>query len=148
MSQASAMTTHLHIVSAEQELYSGAVRNVTVPGSQGELGIYPRHTPLLATLNPGEVRFIDSHGEEDFIYVSGGMLEVQPHVVTILADVALRGDQIDEESAKIAKRRAEETMKTAVLFTDRDRARAEMMKAVAQLQTLQDLKKKRGKPTM
>ncbi|GAB6043755.1 F0F1 ATP synthase subunit epsilon [Endothiovibrio diazotrophicus] len=147
MSQQST-TTRLHIVSAEQELFSGTVRNVSVPGSLGELGIHPRHSPLLTTLAPGEVRFTDERGEEDFIYVSGGMLEVQPEVVTILADVALRGDQIDEEAAKLAKRRAEETMKSAVLYTDRDLARAELLKAVAQLQTLRDLRKKRGRPTM
>ena len=148
MSQAPAMTTHLHIVSAEQELYSGTVRSVSVPGTEGELGIHPRHAPLLSTLSPGEVRFIDQHGEEDYVYVSGGMLEVQPHVITVLADVALRGDQIDEEAAKIAKRRAEETMKTAVLFSDRDVARLELLKALAQLRTLDDSRKKGGRPTM
>jgi F-type H+-transporting ATPase subunit epsilon len=145
MSEATVSSVHLHIVSAEKELFSDTVRMVTAPAADGEVGIYPHHAPLMTFLNPGEVKFIDMKGEEDFIYVSGGILEVQPHVVTVLADTALRGDDIDEEAALKAKRLAEETMAKSVLYSDRDKARAELLKAIAQLQTLKDLRKKRGR---
>jgi len=138
-------TIALRVVSAEAELFSGEVRHLVAPATMGEVGIHPRHAPLLTRLNPGEIRIVDQRGDEDFIYVSGGILEVQPSVVTVLADVALRGDQIDEEAALIAKRKAEETMRKAVLFSDRDLAKAELLKALAQLKTLEDLRKKRGR---
>lgn len=142
----STATTELVIVSAEGHLYSGAVRMVEVPARAGVLGILPRHAPLLADLKPGEVRLVNADGEEEFIYVSGGYLEVQPTAVTILADTAMRGEDVDEVQAREAIKRAEKVIRTARLFVDRDRAQLEVMKALAQLKVLEDSrrKKKRG----
>ena len=107
-----AMTLHVNIVSAEKLLYSGTAEVVIAPGARGELGIYPRHTPLLTTLKPGAVRIkVPNQVEEEVIYVSGGILEVQPHIVTILSDTAIRGADLDEAKALEAKRAAEEAMK-------------------------------------
>lgn len=138
-------TLTLHIVSAHEQIFSGDVRMVSVSSVSGELGILPQHTPLLTLLKPGEARLRMPDGEEEYIYVSGGMMEVQPHEVTILADTALRGEQIDEQAALEAKRRAEEAIRTSVLYSDRDRAQAELLKALAQLQTLQDVRKRRNR---
>jgi F-type H+-transporting ATPase subunit epsilon len=129
-------------------MFDGEVRSVAIPGTNGELGIHPRHTPLLTRLSPGELRIETGNGELDYLYVSGGMVEIQPHCITILADSALRADDIDEDAALLAKRRAEEVMSGAVLYSDRDQARNELLKAVAQLQTLRDVQRKRGRPTM
>lgn len=139
-------TTELVIVSAEGELYRNQVRLVEVPASAGVLGILPRHAPLLANLKPGEVRLIDAAGEEEFVYVSGGYLEVLPEVVTILADTAMRGEEVDEAAAREAIARAQKVIRTARLFIDRDRAQLEVMKAMAQLKVLEDSRrrKKRG----
>ena len=142
-SSESAPTLVLHIVSAHEQVFSGEVNMVSVTSIQGELGILPQHTPLMTLLKPGEARLKMPDGEDEFIYLSGGMLEVQPHEVTILADTALRGEQIDKQAALEAKRRAEETIRTSVLYTDRDYAQAEMMKALAQLRTLEDSRRKR-----
>ena len=98
------MTMHVNIVSAEKELFSGTAEVVVAPASQGEVGIHPRHTQMLTTLKPGEVRVTKQGGEEESIYVSGGILEVQPHVVTILSDTAVRGADLDEARALEAKR--------------------------------------------
>ncbi len=133
----------LTIVSAHQQIFSGPVRMVSARSVVGDLGILPRHTPLLTLLQPGEVRIQMPEGDEEFIYVSGGMMEVQPFAVTILADTALRSDQIDEEAAQAARRKAEETIRNSMLFSDRDKAHAELLKAVAQLQTLQDARRRR-----
>lgn len=143
MSEAPVPTFHLHIVSAHEDIFSGPVRMISVTGRSGELGILPRHTPLLTILKPGEARLQLPDGNEDYLYISGGLMEVQPTEVTILADTALRGEQIDENAATEAKRRAEETIRTSVLYTDRDRAQAELLKAIAQLKTLADVRKKR-----
>ncbi len=116
---------------------------VSVASVMGELGILPQHSPLLTLLKPGEARIQLPAGDEEYVYLSGGMMEVQPTEVTILADTALRGEQIDEAAALEAKRRAEETIRTSVLYSDRDRANAELLKALAQLKTLADERKKR-----
>ncbi len=133
----------LHIVSAHEQIFSGEVSMVSVTSINGELGILPQHTPLMTLLKPGEARLKMPNDDSEYIYLSGGMMEVQPHEVTILADTALRGEQIDEQAALEAKRRAEETIRTSVLYTDRDYAQAELIKALAQLRTLEDSRRKR-----
>lgn len=137
---------NLEIVSAEGEVYSGDARMVVVPSSVGGMGIMPRHAPLLATLKPGEVRVIKPKGDDEYLYISGGYLEVQPENVTILADTAFRGEEVDEAAALESKRRAEKIIKSARLFVDRDRAQVELLKALAQLKALEHVRrsKKRG----
>ncbi len=137
-----AMTLHLDIVSAEAEIFSGLAEMVFAPASQGEVGILPRHTPLLTTLRPGEVRVKIPDGEEQVFYVSGGILEIQPHVVTILSDTALRAHDVDEAAALEAKQRAEQAMRDRKSDFDYAQAQAELAEAVAQLQTIQRLRKK------
>ena len=127
----------LDIVSAEGNMYSGDAKMVVVPSQSGELGIMPRHAPLLAMLKPGEVTITTRAGEVEFLYVSGGYIEVQPHCVTILADTALRGEEIDEQAARESMKRAEAVVHTARLYIDRDRAQLEVMKALAQLKVLE-----------
>jgi F-type H+-transporting ATPase subunit epsilon len=137
-----AMTLHVDIVSAEQSLYSGAAEVVIAPGQRGELGIYPRHTPLLTTLKPGSVRIkVPGQAEEELVYVSGGILEVQPHVVTILSDSAIRGTDLDEAKALEAKRAAEDAMKDKAAKIDYAQAQAELAQAVAQLAAIKKLRK-------
>lgn len=137
-----AMTIHVDIVSAEAAIYSGLAEYVIVPAEMGEVGIYPRHTPLLSRLKPGSVRIkLPDKAEEDVIYVSSGMLEVQPGVVTILSDTAIRGADLDEARALEAKRQAEEAMKNRSATMDYARAQAELAEAVAQLATIQKLRK-------
>jgi F-type H+-transporting ATPase subunit epsilon len=139
-----AMTLHVDIVSAEKSLYSGIAEVVIAPGERGELGIYPRHTPLLTTLKPGSVRIkVPNQTEEELVYVSGGILEVQPHVVTILSDSAIRGADLDEAKALEAKRAAEEAMKDKAASIDYAQAQAELAQAVAQLAAIQKLRKQR-----
>src|SRR5210317_2198354 len=106
-----AMTMHVDIVSAENELFSGTAEIVVAPAVMGEVGIYPRHTPLLTPLKAGEVHITKQGGEEEYIYVSGGMMEVQPHTVTILSDTAIRAHDLDEAAALQAKQAAEEALK-------------------------------------
>lgn len=140
-----AMTLHVDIVSAEQSLYSGTAESVSVPGEMGELGIYPRHTPLLTRLRPGSVRIkLPDEAEEELIYVNGGILEIQPFVVTILSDTAIRGSDLDEAKALEAKRAAEEAMKDRSATLDYARAQAELAEAMAQLAAIQKLRKKHG----
>lgn len=134
-----AMTLHVDIVSAEKEIYSGAAEMVFAPLVTGEVGILPRHTPLIARMKPGEVR-VRTASEELSFYVSGGMLEVQPHVVTVLADTALRAKDIDEAAALKAKERAEDALKNRQASVDYAHAQAELAQAVAQLRTLQKLR--------
>ena len=139
-----AMTLHVDIVSAEKALYSGTAEVVIAPGERGELGIYPRHTPLLTTLKPGSVRIkVPNQAEEELVFVSGGILEVQPHVVTILSDSAIRGADLDEAKALEAKRAAEEAMKDKAASIDYAQAQAELAQAVAQLSAIQKLRKQR-----
>jgi F-type H+-transporting ATPase subunit epsilon len=137
------MTIHVDVVSAEKSIYSGLAEFVAAPGAMGELGIYPRHAPLLSRIKPGTVRIkVPDSTEEEVFFVSGGILEVQPGVVTVLADVAIRGHDIDEAKALEAKQAAEEGMKDRSSELDYARAQAELAEAVAQLQTIQKLRKK------
>ena len=138
-----AMTMHVNIVSAENEIYSGTVTEVYAPAEMGEVGIMARHTQMLSTLKPGVVRVVPLEGEEQSFYVSGGILEVQPHVVTILSDTALRAADIDESAAMKAKARAEAAMKDKASDMDYAKAKSELIEAVAQIETLKKLRKKR-----
>ncbi len=128
------------IVSAEGEIHSGTAERVFVPAKMGEIGIAPRHAPLLTALNPGEVRVLDEDGKETALYITGGMVEVQPYLVTILADTALRGDQLDEAAALAAQEEAEKALEGASDETDVDRARAELAEARARYRAAQKLK--------
>jgi F-type H+-transporting ATPase subunit epsilon len=137
-----AMTVHVDVVSAEESIFSGLVEMVVVPGEVGELGIYPRHAPLLTRIKPGSVRLkLPNQDEPTLIYVSGGMLEVQPSLVTILADTAIRGADLDEARSLEAKRAAEEAMKNRASDIDYAKAQAELSEAVAQLQAIQKMRK-------
>jgi F-type H+-transporting ATPase subunit epsilon len=135
-----AMTIHVDIVSAEEEIFSGLAEMVYAPAEMGEVGIAPRHTPLLTRLKPGEVR-VQNGSEEQFFYVSGGMLEVQPYTVTVLADTAIRAKDLDEASAKRAVEQAEQAMKDKGSEFEYARAKAELAEAVAQLRTLEKIRK-------
>jgi F-type H+-transporting ATPase subunit epsilon len=136
-----ATTVHVDVVSAEQLLYSGEAEFVVAPGEAGELGIYPRHTPLLTRLKPGSVRI--QHGsEEELIYVSGGMLEVQPDRITILSDTAIRGHDLDEARAGEALKAAEEAMKNKTGALEIAQAQAELAQAAAQIAAIRKLRKK------
>lgn len=139
------MTIHVDIVSAEAEIYSGSAVMVHAPAEMGEVGIAPRHTPLVTRLNPGDVRVQKEDGDEEIVYVSGGILEVQPHVVTVLSDTAIRAGDIDEAAAREAKRKAEERIAQQQDEYDFARARAELAEAAAQLQTLQRLRRRQRK---
>ncbi len=136
-------TIQVDIVSAEGEIYSGEARMVFAPAKMGEIGIAPRHAPLLTALKPGEVRVRDTEGNEHFFYITGGMLEVQPKCVTVLADTALRGEQLDEAAALAAQQAAEEALKGASEETDIARAQLELAEARARYQAAQKLKGKR-----
>ncbi|MDH5357663.1 MAG: F0F1 ATP synthase subunit epsilon [Gammaproteobacteria bacterium] len=135
-----AMTIHVDIVSAENEIYSGPVEAVFASAVMGELGIYPRHTPLLTRLKPGEVRVLVNGKEEQF-YVSGGMLEVQPHVVTVLADTAMRATDVDEAAALQAKTDAERALKDSDAKMDYAEAQVKLAEAMAQLRSIERLRK-------
>jgi len=130
------------IVSAEGEIYTGEASMVFAPARMGELGIAPRHAPLLTALKPGEVRVQDPDGNEHFFYITGGMLEIQPHLVTVLADTALRGDELDEASALAAQRAAEEELRGASAEVDIARAQLELAEARARYNAAQKLKGK------
>jgi len=138
-----AHTIHVDIVSAEGQIFSGAATMVFAPGSQGELGIAPRHAPLLTTLKAGEVRVQAEDQEEQSFYVGGGTLEVQPHLVTVLADTAARARDLDEAAAQAAKQRAEEAMRGRMDKMEIAEAQAELARAVAQLRAIERLRKKR-----
>ena len=138
-----AMTLHVDIVSAEKELFSGAVEMVTAPCELGELGILPRHRQLLTRLKPGQVRVRLLGGEEQLFYVSGGLLEVQPHVVTILSDTAERARDLDEVAAQSAKQRAEQVIADSRSEFEFARAKVELAEAIAQLQTIAKMRKQR-----
>jgi len=138
-----AMTIHVDVVSAEESIFSGLAEFVVAPAAMGEVGIYPRHAPLLSLIKPGAVRLkLPDQAEEMVIFVSGGILEVQPGVITVLADTAIRGHDLDEAKALEAKRLAEEAMKDRSSQVDYARAQSELAEAIAQLQTLQKLRHK------
>lgn len=140
-----AMTVHVDVVSAEELIFSGLAEVVVVPGIMGELGIYPRHAPLLTRIKPGSVRIRrPDQSDDEVIYVSGGMLEVQPNLVTILADTAIRGKDLDEVRSLAAKQAAEETMKNRVSDLDYAQAQAELAEAIAQLRAIQQIRKQVG----
>jgi len=135
------MTMHVDIVSAEKEIFSGTVEMLVAPAENGEVGILPRHSQMLARLKPGPVRVRLQGGEEQVFFVSGGLLEVQPHVVTVLADVAERAADIDEAAAEAAKRQAEEALAGKKGEIDFAKVQAELAEAVARLRTLRALRK-------
>lgn len=139
-----AMTIDVDIVSSESAIFSGQALMVFAPASMGEVGIAPRHSPLITTLRPGEVRVQLPEGGEEVFYVSGGILEVQPRVVTVLSDTALRAIDVDEAAALASKERAEQAMQDRESQIDYARAQAELAQAVAQLRTLERLRRRRG----
>ena len=137
-----AMTIHVDVVSAEESIFSGLAEFVALPGEAGELGILPGHMPLLTRIKPGAVRVkLPNQGAEELIFVDGGMLEVQPGLVTVLADTAIRGKDLDEAKALDAKKRAEEAMVNRNSELDYARAQAELAEAIAQLAAIQKLRK-------
>ncbi|WOG28112.1 F0F1 ATP synthase subunit epsilon [Endozoicomonas sp. 8E] len=140
-----AITVHCDIVSAEEEIFSGLVEMVIATGSLGDLGIAPGHTPLLTDLNPGPIRLITQGGEEEVFYISGGFLEVQPNQIKVLADTALRADDMDELAAEEAKKLAEQELTNQSGEFDYSRAATQLAEAAAQLRTLQAIRKKLGK---
>ena len=139
-----ANTIHVDVVSAEELIYSGEAEFVALPGEQGELGIYPKHTPLITRIRPGAVRIqVPGQAEEEFVFVAGGLLEVQPHGVTVLADTAIRGGDLDEAKALAAKKAAEESMVNKDSKIDYATAQAELATAIAQLAAIARLRAKR-----
>lgn len=135
-------TIHVDVVSGEESIYSGEARFVALPGEAGELGIYPRHTPLITRIKAGSVRIETADGGEEFVFVAGGILEVQPHCVTVLSDTAIRGKDLDEEKANAAKLAAQEAIRNAKSEVDLATAQAELAVLAAQLAAL---RKYRGK---
>lgn len=140
-----AMTVHLDVVSAQENMFSGLVEKLQITGEMGELGIYPGHMPLLTAIKPGMVRLVKQHGEEEVIYLSGGVLEVQPDLVTVMADVAVRGEDIDAEAAEQAKEAARAQLSSTASDVDHDKAVIELEKALAQLRVVDLIKKNLGK---
>lgn len=140
-----AMTVHVDVVSAEEKIFSGLAEFVTLPGEAGELGILPGHTPLITRIKPGTVALkLPNQEAAELIFVNGGILEVQPNVVTVLADTAIRGADLDEAKAEEAKRMAEEIMANQAAGMDYAKAQAELAEAIAQLAAIQKLRKVRG----
>ena len=138
-------TIRVEIVSAEEEIWSGEGTMVFAPGTAGELGIAPRHTPLITQLKPGDVRVELESGEQQFFFISGGLLEVQPHLVTVLSDTALRADDLDEAQAQEAMKRAEEKLKdTSMEDKDYNDMKAELAAYAAQIRAIEKLKKLRS----
>ena len=138
-----ANTIHVDVVSAEQQIFSGEAEFVVLPGESGELGIYPRHTPLITRIKPGAVRIERAdNGEEEFVFVAGGILEVQPTSVTVLSDTAIRGKDLDDEKANKAKLAAEEALKNAKSDIDFAKAQGEFAAMAAQIAALRKYRKK------
>jgi F-type H+-transporting ATPase subunit epsilon len=129
-------TIHVDVVSAEESIFSGEARFVAVPGEAGELGIYPRHTPLITRIKPGSVRIEKADGSEEFVFVAGGIIEVQPNCVTVLSDTAIRGKDLDEEKANAARALAQEAVKNAKSDVDLAIAQSELVMLAAQLAAL------------
>jgi F-type H+-transporting ATPase subunit epsilon len=138
-----ANTIHVDVVSAEELIFSGEAEFVALPGEAGELGIYPRHTPLITRIKPGAVRIkVPGQAQDEFVFVAGGLLEVQPDNVTVLADTAIRGADLDEAKANEAKRRAEEALTNQESKIDYAKAQAELSAAIAQLAAIHKLRSK------
>jgi F-type H+-transporting ATPase subunit epsilon len=140
-----AITVHCDIVSAEESLFSGRVERVVASGIVGDLGIEPGHAALITPLQPGPVRIVKQNGEEEIVYVSGGFLEVQPNSVTVLADTAVRADDLDEAAALEAKKHAEQAMKDQGSNFDYSRAMSQLAIAAGQLRSIQQIREKLGK---
>jgi F-type H+-transporting ATPase subunit epsilon len=139
-----AATIHIDVVSAEESIFSGLCEFVVLPGEAGELGILPGHAPLLTRVKPGTVRLkLPQQTDEELIFVAGGLLEVQPNVVTVLADTAIRGHDLDEAKALESKKQAEEAMKNRSSDLEIAKAEAELAAAIAQLQAIQKLRKRK-----
>jgi F-type H+-transporting ATPase subunit epsilon len=138
-----ANTIHVDVVSAEEQIFSGEAEFVVLPGEAGELGIYPRHTPLITRIKPGTVRVkVAGQAAEEMIFVAGGILEVQPGVVTVLADTAIRGHDLDEAKALEAKKQAEEAMQNKTSKFEIAKAQSELAEAMAQIQAIQKFRRK------
>mgnify|MGYP002144905997 CR=1 FL=1 len=135
-------TIHVDVVSVEESVFSGEARFVALPGEIGELGIYPRHTPLITRIKPGSVRIEKADGGEEFIFVAGGILEVQPDRVTVLSDTAIRGKDLDEAKALDAKRLAEEALQNQGSALEYAKAQSELASALAQIAAINKLKKR------
>lgn len=133
-------TIHVDVVSAEASIFSGEAKFVALPGESGELGILPKHTPLITRIRPGAVRIEKADGGEEFVFVAGGILEVQPGIVTVLADTAIRGKDLDEAKATEAKQRAEEALRNDKSDVNAAAAQAELISAVAQLAAIRKLR--------
>ena len=136
-------TIHVDVVSAHESIFSGEARFVALPGEAGELGIYPRHTPLITRVKPGSVRIVTAEGGEEFVFIAGGILEVQPNRVTVLSDTAVRGKDLDEEKANAAKAAAEEALKNARTDIDLAKAQSELAVMAAQIAALRKYRQKR-----
>lgn len=136
-------TIHVDVVSAEESIYSGDAKFVALPGEAGELGIYPRHTPLITRIKAGSVRIEKADGTEEFIFVAGGILEVQPNCITVLSDTAIRGKDLDEEKANAAKAAAEEALKNAKTEFDVAKAQSEMYVIAAEIAALRKYRLKK-----
>jgi F-type H+-transporting ATPase subunit epsilon len=136
-------TFHVDVVSAQESIYSGEARFVVLPGEVGELGIYPRHTPLITRVKPGSVRIEKPDGSEEFVFIAGGILEVQPNRVTVLSDTAIRGKDLDEEKANEARAAAEEALRNAKTEIDLARAQSELAVMAAQIAALRKYRQKR-----
>ena len=136
-------TIRVDVVSAEESIFSGEAKFVALPGEAGELGIYPRHTPLITRIRPGSVRIEMADGKEEFIFVAGGILEVQPNCVTVLSDTAVRGKDLDDEKAASAKAAAEEAVKNAKNELDLAKAQSELFVMAAQIAALRKFRQKK-----
>ncbi len=138
-----AKTVHIDVVSAEASIFAGEAEFIVVPASAGEVGIYPHHAPMVTTIKPGALRIkLSDTAEETLIFISGGLLEVQPGLITVLADTAVRGHDLDEAKASAAKAAAEEAMKNRTSDMDYAKAQAELSEAIAQIQAIERLRKK------
>jgi F-type H+-transporting ATPase subunit epsilon len=142
---ANGKTIHVDVVSAEEEIFSGEAEFVALPGESGELGIYPMHTPLITRIRPGSVRIrVAGTGQEELVFVAGGILDVQPDAVTVLAETAIRGHDLDEAKASEARRQAEESLSNSTATIDYAKAQAELAAAIAQLQAISRMRERRG----
>jgi F-type H+-transporting ATPase subunit epsilon len=137
------LTLHVDVVSAHESIYSGEARFVVLPGEVGEIGVYPRHTPLITRVKPGSVRIEKPDGNEEFVFIAGGILEVQPDRVTVLSDTAIRGKDLDEEKANEARRNAEEALRNASSKVDIARAQSELAMLAAEIAALHRYRKRR-----